>query len=44
MFAIFTIMTRHEPMPVTERLASRRRRFLHKAAVLMSTSGFPSSY
>ena len=37
MFAIFTMMTGHEPMPVTERLASRRRRLLHKAAVMFST-------
>jgi hypothetical protein len=30
MFAIFTTMTRHEPMPVTERLSSRPRRFLRR--------------
>jgi hypothetical protein len=44
MFAIFTVMTRSEPMPVTERLAPRRTRFLRKAAGLLSTTGFPSTY
>jgi hypothetical protein len=44
MFAIFTVMTRHEPMPATERLAPRRTRFLRKAAGLLSTTGFPSTY
>ena len=44
MFAIFTVMTRHEPMPATERLATRRTRFLRKASGFLSTTGFPSSY
>jgi hypothetical protein len=44
MFAIFTIMTRCEPMPATERLASRRRRFLRQASGFLSTTGFPSTY
>jgi hypothetical protein len=44
MFAIFTIMTRYDPMPVTERLATRRTRFLRKAAGFLSTTGFPSTY
>jgi hypothetical protein len=44
MFAIFTIMTRNEPMPATERLATRRTRFLRKASGLLSTTGFPSPY
>jgi hypothetical protein len=44
MFAIFTIMTRYEPMPATERLATRRTRLLRKASGLLSTTSFPSSY
>ena len=44
MFAIFSIMTRYDPMPVTERLAPRRTRFLRKAAGFLSTTGFPSTY
>jgi hypothetical protein len=36
MFAIFTTMTRNEPMPVTERVATRRRRWLRKASVVLS--------
>jgi hypothetical protein len=44
MFAIFTVMTRHEPMPATERLAPRRTRLLRRAAGFLSTSGFPSTY
>ena len=44
MFAIFTVMTRHEPMPATERLATRRTRFLRKAAGLLSTTEFPTTF
>jgi hypothetical protein len=44
MFAIFTVMTRHDPMPATERLAPRRARLLRKAAGYLSTTDFPSTY
>ena len=37
MFAIFATMTQYEPMPVTERVATRPRRLLHRASVMLST-------
>jgi len=35
MFAIFTSMTQHEPMPVTERVTPRLRRLLRKTSVIL---------
>jgi Protein of unknown function (DUF3040) len=44
MFAIFTTMTRHEPMPVTERLTPRLRRWRRRARAIMGLFLFtPSS-
>jgi hypothetical protein len=36
MFAIFTTMTRYEPMPVTEQTITWRRRLLRSASVMLS--------
>jgi hypothetical protein len=33
-FAVFTMLTRHEPMPATEHLPDRRPRFLRRAMLL----------
>jgi hypothetical protein len=36
MFAMFTTVTRYEPMPVSERAPTRRRRLLRRASVMLS--------
>jgi hypothetical protein len=36
MFAIFTTMTQYEPMPVTERVATRPRRLFSRASFMLS--------
>jgi Protein of unknown function (DUF3040) len=36
LFAMFTTMTRYDPMPVTERATTRRRRLLHRASVMLT--------
>jgi hypothetical protein len=36
MFAMFTTATRYEPMPVAERVTTRRKRFFGRASVMLS--------
>jgi len=36
LFDMFTTMTRYDPMPVTERATTRRRRLLRRASVMLT--------